>query len=135
MVHPATGYQLATCLNFAKDVSEAIFESRKLAPEAAGQAALSAMWPKERRRAWQLYRWSASALTQMNQREIGDFAEAFFSMPTESWFGFMQGTLSPSQLLRVLASVFSHSSTRLKLRLLRSSGGGGGSLGRILLAS
>jgi hypothetical protein len=93
------------------------------------------MWPQDRRRAWQLYRWSAFALTEMNQREIGEFSEAFFSMPTESWFGFMQGSLTPAQLFGVLARVFSHSSARLKLRLLRSSGRGGASLGRILLAS
>jgi hypothetical protein len=71
----------------------------------------------------------------MDQREMGDFAEAFFSLPTESWLGFMQGTLTPAQILRVLARVFSKSTTRLKLRLLRASGGGGLSLGRILIAS
>lgn len=135
MVHPATGYQLATCLNLSHQVGEAIFESRRLGTEAAGRAALSTMWPTERRRSWELYRWSASALTEMNQREMGDFSEAFFSVSTDSWFGFMQGTLSPNQILRVLARVFLHGSTRLKLRLLRSSGGGGTSLGRILLAS
>lgn len=135
MVHPATGYQLATCLSFAEPVSQAIFQSRSLGTKAASEAALTAMWPKDRQRSWQLYRWSAFALTEMNQREMGEFSEAFFSMPTESWFGFMQGSLTPPQLLGVLARVFSHSSVRLKLRLLRSSGSRGVSLSRLLLAS
>lgn len=134
MVHPATGYQLSHALRAARPVADAIAENLSRGSEVASREALNVMWPEHRRQSWKLYRWSAAVLSDMNQEEMGSFVEAFFSLPTDQWLGFMEGTLRPRQIMRLLGGVFLHCSARLRLRLIRSSGSSAMALGRLLLA-
>lgn len=119
-VHPATGYQLSRALGWAEPLARALVGAAQEGAERAGASAYRALWTSERRAAWELYRVGSEVIMEFDQREMEAFVRAFFSLPTERWFGFMEGTLDSVAILDAMWRVFRRSPNSLRFRLMSS---------------
>jgi lycopene beta-cyclase len=122
MVHPASGYLMSQIARNVEPVALALVDTLKTSgPQAAIDAAMSTLWPRDRRKSWELYGFGLESLVGMNTAETARFFEAFFDLPTEAWSGYLAGTLSPSALGAVMTRLFRSLPFSLRWRLLRTS--------------
>lgn len=119
LVHPATGYQLLRALRLATPVAQAIASGFPLSRSEAIARGNQALWPSSDRQAWQLYRFGAAVIARFGPEAMRDFIQAFFSMSSFEWLGFMTGTLSPSAVLGVMWRVFLKAPIKLQVELLQ----------------
>jgi lycopene cyclase-like protein len=126
MVHPATGYQLMSCLLAAAPVAHAIADAlANGSPSAAARAAYAALWPAQQLRSWELFGFGMEVICELNATRIRDFINAFFRLPDSSWRGFLDATLTPPQLVAAMLRVFGASSAPLRRSLLGMTTGNG----------
>jgi lycopene beta-cyclase len=122
MVHPASGYLQAHIFRKAPRVAEAIVDGlqdggARVAIDAGNQA----LWPSSERSAWELYTVGLEALVRMENDGTAAFFDAFFRLPTDSWAGFLGGTLAPVPLLAVMTQLFRVLPSPLRRSLVGSS--------------
>jgi lycopene beta-cyclase len=118
LVHPATGYQIAHALRMAEPLAESLSRSVHLPRRQRIAAAQDTLWPSSKRRAFKIYRWSASIMAELSPAEMTRFIDAFFASDEKSWRGFMDGTLEAREIFSLMAQVFSGSSLSLRTRLI-----------------
>lgn len=122
MVHPASGYLIAQIARAAGPVALALMNGLESAdPQTAIHAAMSTLWPRDRRKSWELYSFGLESLLGMNTLETARFFDSFFRLPTQAWSGYLAGTLSPSELGAVMTRLFRSLPLSLRWRLLRTS--------------
>lgn len=121
MVHPATGYQLLRTLRLAEPLAECLADNWSHGRAAVIQAGTDFLWDPSERQVWRLFAWGAHVMAGFDAPTLRQFISAFFSMQTEQWLGFMTGNLTPSELLKVMWSLFRQASPRLRLDLIRGS--------------
>ncbi|MFI5608039.1 lycopene cyclase family protein [Amycolatopsis sp. NPDC051903] len=81
LVHPATGYSVATALRLAPRVAAALAGAFEAGPEAAVRAARRTLWTAEARAVHSLRRYGLRALRRMSPGELAEFFDLFFGLP------------------------------------------------------
>lgn len=119
MVHPATGYMLASVLSAAPKLADALVQGLDGGdPTRAARFAWRALWPARRLRSWELYQFGMDAICRMDAAELGSFLDAFYTLEQPTWAAFLSGTLSPDEVRRAMAGVFRHADGPLRRRLI-----------------
>ena len=121
MVHPATGYLLPRVLASAPRLADVFLSS--LSEGEQGLEALSAkiegaLWPAGRRRRYHLYRYGGSVLTRLDLGDTRSFFRAFFSMPASFVAGYLDDSLTTSELVYGMSALFYRLPAHLRLKLL-----------------
>ncbi len=119
MVHPATGYLLASALRGAPLLAEAL--ARGLGsgdPTHAARLAWRALWPTDRLRSWELYQFGMDALCRLDAPGLSGFLDAFFDLEPPLWAGFLSGTLGPDGVRRAMAGLFLQADAPLRRSLI-----------------
>jgi lycopene beta-cyclase len=123
VVHPATGYVLASAALMADPVAAAIEEGLWRDPDQAARDAWHAVWPDEARRAHTLLRFAARFMRELDAPRTAAFFEQFFQLPPERWRRFLSARPRTAELVPVMASVFSGVDADLRWRMLRAGSG------------
>ena len=126
MVHPASGYLLASTLRRAPELAASIaqaLEERDASPQRAAEAAWGTLWPKERVRARELYLFGLEALLTLENTQLKDFFSAFFKLSPKLWQGYLSGTQTAGGVARTMTAMFQHAPTGVQLPLMRASFG------------
>jgi lycopene cyclase-like protein len=112
MVHPATGYHVATALRRAPGVAAALRDALRApgaTPVDVARAAAEAVWPAPLRRQHALYRLGLEVLLQLDVAATQRFFDAFFALPPARWRGYVSRTAPPAQIqitmFRLLAAL------------------------------
>ena len=116
-VHPATGYSVSRSLQLAPVVARALAKGLETSPAAASAQAWQVMWPADRQRSWDLYRFGMDALCALDRDATGRFFDAFFDLPTPRWVGYQSATLSPGGVSRTMAEMFARADLSTQMRL------------------
>ncbi len=105
MVHPATGYHVATALQrapvLAAALCRALDEHRDA--RAIARAGHHAVWPSEAVRRDALYRLGLEVLLTLDTPSTQQFFDGFFSLPPDEWRGYVSRTSSVLRLQRTMA--------------------------------
>lgn len=126
MVHPATGYMIGQAIAHAPRLAEAIASAaRRRAPDAAAiaRAGWRAIWPRERRRAWALYRVGMELLLDLDARETRQFFLAFFAAPRSRWSSFLSARAPTREILATMSAVLRSAPSSLRRKILARSMG------------
>ena len=129
MVHPASGYLLASTLRRAPELAGAISNALgqpNASPERAAAAAWKALWPKERLRARELYLFGLEALLSLDSTQLQGFFSAFFKLSPELWQGYLSGTQTAGGVAGTMTAMFQHAPNNVRLPLMRASFGRNG---------
>jgi lycopene beta-cyclase len=121
MVHPATGYLLASTLRAAPRLAAAVaavLRDRRASPDVAARAGWQAVWPPSARRRQALYRFGLEALLRLDSAQTRGFMDAFFGLPERQWRGYLSATLPPAALAATMAGLFTRVDASVRLRLL-----------------
>ena len=78
------------------------------------------IWPARDRRAWGLYSLGMETLAGLGTKQTRAFFSAFFALPSDTWWSFLAGTLSPMEVLGAMAGLFTRADG-VRGRLIRSS--------------
>jgi lycopene cyclase-like protein len=136
MVHPASGYQMGSVLQRAPLVARALaaaMTAPNATPETISRAGWQAVWPSDRLRRHQLYRFGLENLLAFDEGALHAFFITFFGLPPWMWRGYLSNTLTTAQLMRAMLFLFARAPHALRLQLMRSLGSHAGLLGRALL--
>ena len=117
MVHPTTGFQIASAIARADAVADAVVAHLDEGPVGVADAVLDTLWTPERRaaRALQLFALEVAVGLDDNAAAAA-FFRAFFAQPGAlSW---LSSTASPSQLRRILLAMFADAPWSLRARLV-----------------
>ncbi|MFC3449201.1 lycopene cyclase family protein [Amycolatopsis speibonae] len=82
LVHPATGYSVATSVRLADPVADAVAQAWDRGPAEAASAAHRALWPASARTVHELRRHGLRALCGMPSEAVPVFFDLFFTLPT-----------------------------------------------------
>lgn len=117
MTHPATGYQLTHALRCAEPAAQAL-AAHIDDPPRARQAFWAAVWPREKQRLWQLYRFGMQVLLRMDQTAQRAFFKGFFALSPDEQAAWLAGTLTVKEASSVMWTVFKHVPGGLRARLI-----------------
>lgn len=117
MVHPATGYLLADALRLAPAVAATLREGLKTSGEHAMRAARHEVWPPAARTVHALRRFGLRAIGEMQGRDLPEFFELFFGLPTELQRAFTSGRNDVAGTVAAMAALFRAAPWRLRARL------------------
>ena len=125
MVHPASGYLMASTLRRAPELATAVAQTLEQGapPERVAAAAWRALWPKERVRARELYLFGLEALLTLDSAQLKDFFGAFFNLSPELWQGYLSGIHGAGGVAKTMTAMFQHAPNSVRLPLLRASFG------------
>lgn len=102
MVHPATGYLLGQVFAALPRIRAGI-----PGPEAAlAERIAAAIWPKDRAKAHDLYRFGMEVLLELDPPGLRRFFQGFFALPEAEWAGYLSGRLSIPGMASAMARVF-----------------------------
>jgi len=122
MIHPATGYSVASSLRAVGRVADAVIErlDRPGPVDRAGDiAAVSdAVWPRSLRRTRRLHDFGLEVLVGLDAAEIRSFFQAFFELPTDRWAAYLRIDTPPTELARVMSSLFVQADWPLRRQLV-----------------
>lgn len=136
MVHPASGYQVGSALHRAPYVAKAlaaVLSAPNGNPTAAAAAAWQAVWPRDRLRRHQLYRFGLQNLLTFDEAQLHAFFTTFFHLPPWMWRGYLSNSLTTVQLMQTMLTLFARAPQRVRGRLTQSLGSQGALLCRALL--
>ncbi|MBK6689315.1 MAG: lycopene cyclase family protein [Deltaproteobacteria bacterium] len=102
MVHPATGYLLGQVFAALPRIRDGIPGPKDTLPERIA----AAIWPKERAKAHDLYRFGMEVLLELDPPGLRRFFQGFFALPEAEWAGYLSGRLSIPGMASAMARVF-----------------------------
>lgn len=112
LVHPATGYQVATALRRAPHLAAALraaLDAPGTTPDGVATAGTAAVWPAALQRQHALFRVGLEVLLRLDVAATQRFFAAFFALPPDLWRGYVSRTSSPAQIeatmLRLMVSL------------------------------
>ena len=108
LVHPASGFSVATALSLAPVVADAI---------AMGSPA-NVVWSPQARAVHRFRRIGLEALLRMPPAEVPDFFEVFFSLPEHHRWTYLGGRDDLAGTVAVMGALFGRSGWRLRSRLV-----------------
>ncbi|WP_328608209.1 lycopene cyclase family protein [Amycolatopsis sp. NBC_00345] len=117
LVHPATGYSLATSLRLAPRVAAAIAGAFEAGPPAAVRAAKRTLWTPEARAVHSLRRHGLHALRAMPPGEPAKFFDLFFTLPPAAQRAFTSGREDLPGTAAAMAKLFRAAPPGLRARL------------------
>ena len=118
-VHPVTGYSVAASLRAAPRVASAIRRSivEGLKGDELCAATWRAVWPRNLLATRALHDYGLAALLRLDLRGIQWFFDAFVSLPTASWSGYLRIDTPPSQVAATMTRFFAGLPFGTKLRV------------------
>ncbi|GAA2807587.1 lycopene cyclase family protein [Saccharopolyspora taberi] len=126
LIHPATGFSIASSLRQAPWVAAAISAGLPSGPIAASRAAWSILWPPRALAAHSLRRRALQALLAFPPELVPEFFEAFFSLDLRHQWAFLSSDGDPAATAAAMTALFGRAPWRIRRRLVA----GGLSLGR-----
>lgn len=131
MVHPASGYMLASVLRSAPEVARAVAEGlgqSGASPQRTAEAVWRTLWSDARVRQRQLYLFGLEGILTLQSGPLRDFFSAFFKLEPRRWQGYLSGTLSAAEIAVTMSAMFTHAPNRVRLPLIRAAFGREGAL-------
>lgn len=119
MVHPATGYQVATALDLAPRVAAALAATLPRGPNAAARAARHEIFSPRAVAVHALRRQGLRALLRMPSGEIPTFFELFFRLPNELQRAYLSGREDLGGTAAAMRELFAAAPWRLRRQLAR----------------
>lgn len=120
LVHPATGFSLATSLHLAPRVADAIAANLPQRPGRALAAAQRAVWPPAALAVHQFRRIGLEALLRMPPSDVPGFFERFFALPEPHRWTYLTARDDLRGTMSAMNSLFRQSDTTLRFRLVSS---------------
>ena len=122
MVHPATGYSIASSLSEASEVAECLSAqladpTHKSAREIS-EAAWAHLWSQEKRRQAAFNLFGMELLMDMPLDDITVFFTTFFRLPSSLWSKFLSNKLNSMELLLFAMAMFVYAPNSLRIQLL-----------------
>ncbi|GGU77559.1 lycopene cyclase family protein [Lentzea flava] len=110
-IHPATGYSVATSLDLAPKVAQAV---------KAGEDPKHVIWSRSARIVHKLRRFGLEVLLRMDADETRDFFELFFQLPAELQRAYLSGREDVRGTSAAMAKLFSAAPWRLRAKMMNS---------------
>ncbi len=125
MVHPASGYLVGGILRraplLAKELAIAI-KNRSNSPKEIAKKGWDNLWPKELRRKQALYQFGLEKLMRFKEHQLRQFFKSFFSLSNQQWYGFLTNTLTLSELVNAMWTMFKKAPLNVKWGLMEMKG-------------
>lgn len=118
LVHPATGFSIATSLRLAQPVADAVAAHVPQGPAVALDAARQVIWSRSSTLVDRVRRIGLEALLRMPPEEVPDFFDVFFALPEHHRWAYLTGRDDVTGTLRAMGALFAASDTRLRGRLV-----------------
>jgi lycopene beta-cyclase len=118
LVHPATGYSVASALALAPVVAAALAAHLPHAPAAALAAARAAVWPPAARVVHRFRRIGLEALLRMPPEMVPEFFGVFFALPDASRWSYLTGRDDLPGTAATMTRLFAAASWELRARLV-----------------
>jgi lycopene beta-cyclase len=118
LVHPATGFSVATALRAAPAVAAALAAHLPADPQAARATARSVLWPPEARIVHALRHRGLEALLRMPPAQVPAFFEVFFDLPERHRWAYLTGRDDLPGTLAALGALFGRAGWGLRARLV-----------------
>ncbi len=118
LVHPATGFSVATALTLAPAVAAAIGGRLPDGPAAARSAAQAAVWPPGARAVHRFRRIGLEALLRMPPADVPRFFERFFVLPEQHRWAYLTGRADLAATTAAMTELFARADWRLRARLI-----------------
>jgi lycopene beta-cyclase len=118
LVHPASGFSVATSLALAPDVAGALADGLPAGPGAALAAAEAVLWSRPARAVHRLRRIGLEALLRMPPQDVPEFFEVFFSLPDRHRWAYLGGRDDLGATAAVMGALFRRSGWRLRRQLV-----------------
>ncbi|WP_137812140.1 lycopene cyclase family protein [Gandjariella thermophila] len=117
MVHPATGYHVASALRTAPAVAAAVATGLRHGPAAAARVAWHAVWPPAALAVHALRRRGLAALLAVPPREVPAFFELFFRLAEDHQRAYLSGRTDLAGTAGAMAALFAAAGWPLRGRL------------------
>lgn len=118
MVHPATGYHVASALRTAPAVAAAVARGLRHGPVAAARAARHAVWPPAALAVHALRRRGLAALLAVPPADVPGFFELFFALPERHQRAYLSGRADVAGTSAAMAALFAAAEAPLRARLV-----------------
>ena len=125
MVHPASGYLVGGILrrapSLAKELAVAI-NNKRSSPAEIVQIGWQSLWPKELRRKQALYQFGLEKLMRFEEQQLRQFFKSFFGLSNKQWYGFLTNTLTITELVNAMWTMFKRAPLNVKWGLMEMKG-------------
>jgi lycopene beta-cyclase len=118
LVHPASGFGVATALRLAPEVADALAARLPAGPAAALAAARSVVWPRGAGAVHRFRRIGLEALLRMPPAEVPAFFEVFFALPPRHRWSYLVGRSDVRGTAATMRILFTRAGWRLRCRLV-----------------
>ncbi|MFD2416115.1 lycopene cyclase family protein [Amycolatopsis pigmentata] len=118
LIHPATGYSLATSLRLAPPVARALHEGLRDGPAEAIRAASHEIWPPAARAVHRLRLHGFRALLTMSPQTTAEFFELFFRLPAELQRAMTSGRTDLAGTVAAMTELFREAPWRVRIALM-----------------
>jgi lycopene beta-cyclase len=118
LVHPASGFSVATSLGLAPAVAEAIAMRLPAGPDRALAAARSAVWPRGAGAVHRFRRIGLEALLRMPPAEVPAFFETFFALPPRLRWCYLVGRADARGTAATMRALYARAGWRMRARLI-----------------
>jgi lycopene beta-cyclase len=118
LVHPATGFSLATSLRLAAAVADAVAAHLPAGPATALAAAHSAVWPPGARAVHRFRRIGLEALLRMPPAEVPAFFETFFALPEEHRWCYLAERANVPGTAATMRALYARAGWPMRARLI-----------------
>ena len=121
MIHPATGYSIAASVTSATATAERIRDAlARPGHSGDGLAFDDSVWTRSALRTRSLHAYGLDVLHKMDADGVRLFFDTFFDSDVQLWSAYLRIDSSPSDVARLMRSMFLRSSATLRRQLLRS---------------
>jgi lycopene beta-cyclase len=118
LMHPATGFSVATALRLAPRVADALAAHLPRDPRAALAAARGVVWPPAARAVHLLRRRGLEALLRMPPDQVPAFFEVFFALPEHHRWAYLTGRDDLGATVAAMNALFCRAGWGLRGRLV-----------------
>jgi lycopene beta-cyclase len=118
LVHPASGFSVATALALAPAVADAVARRLPAGPDAALAAARAVVWPRAARAVHRFRRVGLEALLRMPPDEVPGFFEVFFALPERHRWAYLTARCDLRATAATMGALFAAADGRLRRRLV-----------------
>jgi lycopene beta-cyclase len=118
LVHPASGFSVATALRLAPLVADALAAHLPGDPRAALGTARAVLWPPAARAVHALRRRGLEALLRMPPAQVPAFFEVFFALPERHRWAYLTGRDDLGATVAAMNALFGHAGWGLRSRLV-----------------
>jgi lycopene beta-cyclase len=118
LVHPATGFSVATSLRLAPTVADAIATRLPEGPGSALAAARGVVWPAAARAVHRFRRIGLEALLRMPPAEVPAFFETFFALPPHHRWCYLAGRADLRGTAATMRALYGRAGWRMRARLI-----------------